>query len=220
MAGRAGDVGAPMSAEGGLSELPPELVGTALGHFADTAPMEVADSLAPVVMATGPVPFDAELDGVSPVEEPLTAFDSVHADPALLGIDSAEPADGSAAAHHDDPSDWDRDGGLDVDERALPGGGPSDGSTGPASDVDGSFGSGADVEAGDLDRTGIDVPDADLLIGDGDAATGSFDEHAAEGFVDGTAALIDDPMVDFDPIDLDDDVGDADPMDDDFDLAD
>lgn len=45
-------------AEHGYETVPTELFGTALVHFADTAPLEQAEALAPVVTRIGPIPLE------------------------------------------------------------------------------------------------------------------------------------------------------------------
>jgi hypothetical protein len=50
--------------EAGHLELDPDLYGEALVHYADTAPIEIADLLAPIVTDASVVPFDRELDPV------------------------------------------------------------------------------------------------------------------------------------------------------------
>lgn len=49
---------ASVMAEHGYETVPTELFGTALVHFADTAPLEQADALAPVVTRVGPIPLE------------------------------------------------------------------------------------------------------------------------------------------------------------------
>jgi len=59
LTGSAGDTDVP-GAGSELADLPAELIDAAIGHFADTAPIDVTDELAPIVMATGPIPFDPD----------------------------------------------------------------------------------------------------------------------------------------------------------------
>jgi len=75
-----------------LGDLAPELVGTALGHFADTSTLADADALAPIVVVSSPVPVDLSLDGA---EAEPSAVTSVDADPDDFdrGDDPAEAVD-------------------------------------------------------------------------------------------------------------------------------
>jgi len=139
MAGRAGGIDAPT--DGGLTELPAELIGTALGHFADTAPIEVADVLAPAVMATGPVPFGPESNGVQYADDPLAALDVADADPALLGID-------------------------EVGEQSFDTEDTGHGPVAPSDDTPESFGSGAGVEDSAPDVLDVADVGADDDLGD------------------------------------------------------
>lgn len=49
---------ASVLSEQGFDDVPSELFGTALVHFSDTAPLEQADALAPVVTRVSPVPLE------------------------------------------------------------------------------------------------------------------------------------------------------------------
>lgn len=61
--------------DAGYDNIPAEAFGTALTHFADTATLEEADALAPVVTLTGPVPFEeADLAEVEIDLESADAF--------------------------------------------------------------------------------------------------------------------------------------------------
>ena len=75
--------------EHGLGDLPPELVDTAFVHYSDSATIEQADVLAPLVTRVGPVPYEEtdlpdgvtdELgEGASPDPWAMVAFDTVAA---------------------------------------------------------------------------------------------------------------------------------------------
>ncbi|MDG1266924.1 MAG: hypothetical protein P8O03_11435 [Ilumatobacter sp.] len=73
--------------EAGHLGLDPELFGEALVHYADTAAIEIADALAPIVIDASVVPFDRELDAVEMTSD--TA--SVDVDPEEF--DEADRAD-------------------------------------------------------------------------------------------------------------------------------
>jgi hypothetical protein len=204
LAGRAGDVDAAEAGEteSELADLPAELVGTAIGHFADTAPIAVADELSPIAMAAGPVPFDPELDGIEPVDDPLSAFGAVDLDPARLDDDGQRDAQDL-----DDPSDFD---GFDSTAGVSDVGGATAADPSEAVDVDESFGSGSGAEASadpvEASAALIDDP-LDL-----DAIPMTF---VADEALDSVDIVSDEPVIDFDPVDLDTD--EADPMGDDLD---
>jgi hypothetical protein len=114
----------------GHPDLPDTLVAEAVGSYADTAPIEVAEHLSPYVMAHSPVP---QVD--APEADPAGWFDAVATAPAadlgadpLGGLDDladvahvAGPADAPAAADpghdlafgHGSASGADPAGGLD-----------------------------------------------------------------------------------------------------------
>jgi hypothetical protein len=114
-----GDAAGPSEvlAAGGHSGLPDQLVAEAVGTFADTAPIEVAEHLSPYVMANSAVPLpDApEVDAGSW----LDAFSGApvpDADPAALldgGFDGA-------------PATWYEPTGTDVGDLAFGHGGHPD----------------------------------------------------------------------------------------------
>jgi len=59
--------------ETGHLGLDPELFGEALVHYADTAAIEIADALAPIVTDASVVPFDRELDAVEMTSDAASA---------------------------------------------------------------------------------------------------------------------------------------------------
>jgi hypothetical protein len=61
-------------AEAGLEDVSPDALSSALRHFAETSPIEVADLLSPFLARTSPVPF--EVDDL----EPLPEADAILAD--------------------------------------------------------------------------------------------------------------------------------------------
>lgn len=195
-----------------LDHLPAELVGTLLGHFADTAPIDEATALSPIVMATSHVPLDPQLDGVDVVDDPRAELaatevvaspveqDVADRDPALLdGADEPAPSGESS-----DPSAFDRD----------PAGDPSGDDVAPEFDV--GFGGGA----APADEPG---PVGEQDSANVDSSAGSHaDTFDAEEFHDPVLDLEDDAAHEPALIDLDfePDPLDVDPMDDGFDLAD
>ena len=101
----------------GMGDLPADAFSSALLHFAERAPLDVADALAPVVTRFSPVPFGPDDLDPSPVDRVIDDGGDVFA--ALSGVD-LEPADVLANHLGDDPGDH----GLD----------DSDGDTGPGID--------------------------------------------------------------------------------------
>ncbi|HZN77385.1 MAG TPA: hypothetical protein VFC00_37695 [Micromonosporaceae bacterium] len=112
-AGSGGDAGEVLDAHG-HADLPDGLVAEAVVSYADTAPVEVAEHLAPFVMAhsavypeavSGPADPAGWLDAVSTAPEPLV--DDSEADLAAPDPDAADPADAT-----DDRTDLGLDFGL------------------------------------------------------------------------------------------------------------
>lgn len=104
-----GDAAGPAEvlAAGGHAGLPVELVAEAVGSFADTAPIEVAEHLSPYVMANSPVPLpdapDVDLSGW--LEAVTTAPPAPDVDPTALLDDAPADTDfGATAAEVDDIS--------------------------------------------------------------------------------------------------------------------
>ncbi len=102
--------------EHGLGDLPPELIDTAFVHYADSATIDQADVLAPLVTRVGPVPYDEtdltdgvtdELgEGASPDPWAMVSFSAAGApqaepeqDPANLD-DTTIPSDAPIAAEN------------------------------------------------------------------------------------------------------------------------
>jgi hypothetical protein len=87
---------------GGHPDLPDTLVAEAVGSYADTAPIEVAEHLSPYVMAHSPVP---QVD--VPEADPAGWFDAVATAPAAdLGVDPLGGLDDLAdVAHAAGPAD-------------------------------------------------------------------------------------------------------------------
>ncbi len=167
----------------GHGELEPELYGEALVHFADTAPLEQADVLSPIVTEASAVPIDPDLDPPTPVD---ATDDGV--EPAVDGAGDPDPGD-------DDPDVLDSDS-IDTGETALEEGTALD----RGSESDG-FGSGAGldtvagtpsdradtIDEGGTDRTSLDArpgePDVALVADPPDPLDplDPFDPTAAEG---------------------------------------
>jgi len=111
---------AEVLASGGHQSLPPDLVAEAITNYADTAPLEVAQHLAPFVMAHSAVPGAAEAanwtgDGIGPDLE--TGFELLSTVPAV----SDHPGDHDFGVDHDfghDVGDVAHDVGHDVGDAA------------------------------------------------------------------------------------------------------
>lgn len=216
-----------------LSDIPTELIGTVLGHFADTASLAEADVLAPAVTAASPIPFEAEIDGVGSSFEPTvpapdSELDDAHPDDADPdGFDrSAEPpepgSDPDAADTTDqnttdqnttdqnttDQADTDHDpGDFDGTQQTA----NFSGSTEPAQadpESDGvtaeGFGSGDASNAVLADVVGADSGMVDDLGVSWDADPFALDHvgHDAVGDV-----VVDEPMSEFESVDIDDGTG-------------
>lgn len=187
-------------AEAGFGDVSPELFGTALSHFADSAPLPAADALAPIVTRVGPVPFedsdlpDADLE---PGLDPFDMFAEVNPDPAAF-VD-AEPTTSDLDA---DPSDLDV--GSTVDTPTM-------------SEVDtaSQFGSG-------VDETSTEPDDLQAFASSDDANPDMASFGPDDDFDDGFDAMergdeIDDEGSDLFSVDFDDTEDDgADPLDLDF----
>jgi hypothetical protein len=143
--------------EHGHPDLPDALVAEAVTSFADTAPLEVAEHLAPYVMANSAVP------GVAGEVEPgawLTALADappVGADPSAAGLDTAdEPGPGT-------PGEADHTGTVEDPFSLDFGGGTGEGPTALDDGPDGGAGDGADAvpQLVDTPATGPDPEPAD-----------------------------------------------------------
>lgn len=101
----------------GHPDLPGDLVGEAIASYADTAPPELAEHLAPLVAAYSPVPeLDADLDGAAGLDLLATAPAEDLPDPGDDPGDgipdpSAGATEGSLDGQHD--TDLDHDADLD-----------------------------------------------------------------------------------------------------------
>jgi hypothetical protein len=91
----------------GHAELPGQLVSEAIANYADTAPTEVAEHLAPFVMAHSPVPVDGPVDAAG--VDGLHLLATAPAEPYLDdlpedALDGADPGAGHAHGHPVDPA--------------------------------------------------------------------------------------------------------------------
>jgi len=93
---------ADLLAAGGHPDLPTDLVAEAVVSFADGAPPELAEALAPFVRAYGPVPAEDAVEVEPGGWLELLAGADVDTDPAGADLD-AEPADLDATAPTDVP---------------------------------------------------------------------------------------------------------------------
>lgn len=135
-------------AEHGHGELDPTLFGEALVHYADTAPIEVADALSPIVMSSSAVPFDPDLDPVTASDDPPPDADDA------MGEQESSDDDADVAREDVDPDAFD-DAGRDPTE--------VDGTNDvrqPVPEPD-EFGQGAQPTAGDGDPDGASVAHGD-----------------------------------------------------------
>lgn len=107
-----GDLGDVLSAEG-YSDLPETLVAEAIVSYADTAPAEVAEHLAPFVMANSPVPLDdlpPETDSAQALELLATAPTELAAvEEAPLDADDTLAMNGETDLAGADTADTDAD---------------------------------------------------------------------------------------------------------------
>jgi hypothetical protein len=99
-AGTSGDLAAVLRA-GGHPDLPEDLLAEAVISFADTAPAEVAEHLAPFVMAHGPIAEgDTEAGGIDRLPDLLATVPAAgfgeDSDPTAPEIDPSDEADDEA----------------------------------------------------------------------------------------------------------------------------
>jgi len=98
----------------GHAELPGHLVAEAIINYADTAPAEVAEHLAPFVMANGPVPVD---EGALPGETDwMQGLDLLAGAPGELALDAdvaVDPHDAAARPGHEAGADQYADDSAD-----------------------------------------------------------------------------------------------------------
>jgi len=98
----------------GMGDLPPDALSSALLHFAERAPLDVADALAPVVTRFSPVPFEPDDLPPSPVDDVIDQGGDVL---SVLGeIDLTAPPDLDGHLGDHDPGDFDHDDFDDHDE--------------------------------------------------------------------------------------------------------
>lgn len=195
-------------AEAGFGDVSPELFGTALSHFADSAPLPTADALAPIVTRVGPVPFEEsdlpEAD-LEPGLDPFDLFAEVNPDPAAFVNVEPEVQPGV----DDDPSD------LDIET-------PADAPSVPSVEEGSHFGSGVDDAVDEADDDLDDLRELnDFDVADEPAEVASFgpDEEFDDGFdqLEGGDELLDEG-ADLFSVEFDDAADDgADPLDLDFD---
>ncbi|MEU7908852.1 hypothetical protein [Actinoplanes sp. NPDC049118] len=119
-AGTSGDLAAVLHA-GGHPDLPEELLAEAVISFADTAPAEVAEHLAPFVMAHGPIAEgDAGAGEIGRLPDLLaTAPSAGFGEASALAAPEIDPPFEAGGADAAQPPD-------DVDEPAEPGWAPLD----------------------------------------------------------------------------------------------
>jgi hypothetical protein len=111
-------------AAAGHGDLPAELVAEAVVSYADTAPFEVAEHLAPFVTANSGVPVDgadepgdwAALLATAPVDDPGfdPALDGAAAGPAEPATVDGDVAFGGGATDGGEPADLDEDAPVEV----------------------------------------------------------------------------------------------------------
>jgi hypothetical protein len=96
---------AEVLAEFGFSDVPPDAIASALVHYAETADLELADALAPIVTRVSDVPFEEgdllPIDGDAPLPESADVF-ALLDEIGLGGRDLAAVVDDGA-----DPDDFD-----------------------------------------------------------------------------------------------------------------
>jgi len=174
----------------GHGELPSELYGEALVHFADATPLVQADALRPIVVEASAVPVDPELD---PIVEPdtesdieswdaddpeadLDVDDSVDPDLDGAGLDRADLDGADLGGESADPDAFDR---ADDEPRPVDQGDGDGGTSSALSDIEtqpDDFGAGAEP----ADASELVEP---LLADDGDSvADASFDDQALRAF--------------------------------------
>lgn len=95
----------------GMGDLPPDDLSSALLHFAERAPLDVADALAPVVTRFSPVPFEPDDLPASPVDDVIDQGGDVFAVLAEVDLNAPPGLDGHLG--DSDPGDFDHDGGFD-----------------------------------------------------------------------------------------------------------
>lgn len=97
----------------GMGDLPPDALSSALLHFSERAPLDVADALAPVVTRFSPVPFGPDDLAPSPVDDVIDQGGDVLT--VLSEVDLTAPSDLDGHLGDNDPGDFDHDGDFDGD---------------------------------------------------------------------------------------------------------
>ncbi len=92
----------------GMGDLPPDALSSALLHFSERAPLDVADALAPVVTRFSPVPFGPDDLPPSPVDDVIDQGGDVL--DVLSEVDLTAPPDLDGHLGDHDPGDFDHDG--------------------------------------------------------------------------------------------------------------
>jgi hypothetical protein len=181
-------------AASGHGDLPPDLVAEAVVNYADTAPVEIAEHLAPFVTANSAVPTLDEVDGDADWSALLATAPAVEAD---LDADLVADVDAPGATDDDAPGTDDASG---TDDRS----GTDDASV---DDVD--FGVGAEDAseidvAAETDRPDDDASLDDAPVEDGPAAPDDvYDEAGAPIDLSGPSDVDGGGGDDVDPADLD-----------------
>lgn len=183
----------------GFDDLSPDALSTALGHFAETSPMDVADSLSPIVTRLSGVPFlDGDLPPAEDAEAVLASGGGVfelleHIGTPGLTEDGNDPSDfdfGDARDELDDETD--AGGVLDETLEALDTFGSGEHTQPPAEEFE---------------------PDSYTPTGEGfelappdEAPSIDEVEELTDDLLDQLVDVIDDP-TDVDPDDIDFDLG-------------
>ncbi|MDH3681306.1 MAG: hypothetical protein OEV40_15310 [Acidimicrobiia bacterium] len=200
---------AEVLADHGFEDVSSEALSSALIHFAERAPLAVADALAPIVTRVSPVPFaEGDLPDVGGAEAILAEGGDVLALLSEVGL--AERADAGTETETDPGSGIDDDGDAATDALDQ----LTDGIEPAADDAESTFGIG-DEDLPSLDDIDVELEEFDDAGALADAAEAAIDDALDEGF-DGldTASFTDlfdqaanaagiDELDDTDPSDLD-----------------
>lgn len=213
---------ASVLSEQGFDDVPSELFGTALVHFSDTAPIEQADALAPIVTRVSPVPLEeSDLPAVDGAPLDLEAIENGDAFSLFQTVSPVAPTVSDEA----DLADSTFDETDEVDEA----GHPNDAEVEAANEAveldqpeSESFGQGSDEElpsedTPELDSTELDGMDLDELPPRYEA--GSYYEDDALSGVNNDIDAEDGPdlfSVEFDETDQADEGTDPNDLDFDF----
>lgn len=168
---------AEVLAEHGFEDLSPEAFSSALVHFAESAPLEVADAIAPIVTRISDVPFeDGDLPPLPEADAILASGGDAFALLSEVGLAEVETIDVNGLL--DDPQ-------AAVDEIAdrLTADGTDDASQDPAEDetgaddeADETFGQGDESSLPDLDDIADEIAEEIASLDD----AGRLDEAADE----------------------------------------